>query len=75
MSNTSIPMHEVNSSQISYIGYDTNSQELYVKFRNTGKVYKYFNVPDNVWNDFKNSASVGKYFTANIKSKYSFEQI
>jgi hypothetical protein len=40
-------------------GYDRDSQTLRVRFRN-GEVYGYYNVPPNVWRNFKRVKSPGR---------------
>jgi hypothetical protein len=40
-------------------GYDRDSQTLRVRFRN-GQVYGYYNVPPNVWRNFKRVKSPGR---------------
>lgn len=65
-------MYPVNSSQISYIGYE--GTDLYIKFKN-GTVYKYANVPKDLFDNLKNSKSVGKYFTDHIKNSYDCTKI
>lgn len=64
------PMFPVKSSQISYIGYDEDNNELYVTFSND-TTYKYSDVPKEVYNELSKAKSVGKYFAQNIKNKYS----
>ncbi len=43
---------------------------LYVTLHNIKKVYEYDGVPEQVFEDFKNADSLGKYFAAHIKGKY-----
>jgi hypothetical protein len=52
----------------------TDDGKLVVVF-NTGKVYKYDNVPNNVKKDMLKADSVGKYFSENVKNKYEHEKI
>jgi len=68
------PMYPVVSSQLSYIGYDKDTQELYVTFIK-GDTYKYDNVPEIVFNEFRNSGSIGKYYLQNIKGKYTSTKV
>lgn len=67
-------MFPVQSSQISYIGYEREDKELFVTF-NDGNTYKYLDVPLLIWEEFKNSQSIGKYFISNIKKSYKYENI
>ncbi len=41
----------------------------------SGKKYRYYDVPMSVYNKFMAAESKGKFFTANIKDKYFFEQL
>jgi hypothetical protein len=68
------PMHPVSSSNISYLGYDEDDKTLYVTF-SKGGTYKYLNVSEETFNEFKNSSSVGKYYLSNIKGKYESSKI
>ena len=70
----STPMIPVNSSQISYIGFDDENNKLYVTFNNN-KTYEYLDVPYSVWKELKSSDSIGSYFTKNIKTKYQYKEI
>lgn len=68
-------MHAVSSSDIDSIGYDSNTDTLYVAFRRNGSVYTYFNVPKPVYLDFLNASSHGEYLAEYIKGSYRYEQI
>lgn len=69
-----IPMHPVESSNISYIGYDYDTQELYITFIK-GDTYKYDNVPEQVFKEFLEASSVGKYYISNIRGQYTSNKI
>ena len=47
---------------------------LIVVFRDSGAEYHYYDVPEDVWESFYDSASLGKYFNANIKGYYEYEK-
>ena len=70
----STPMIPVSSSQISYIGYNTEDGNLYVTFSNK-HTFRYNKVPLEVYNELKDASSVGKYFNANIKNSYTNTKI
>lgn len=70
----STPMIPVNSSQISYIGFDDENNKLYVTFKNN-KTFEYSDVSYKVWKELKESTSIGSYFTKNIKTKYQYKEI
>ena len=50
--------------------YNKEEENLMVRFVN-GKAYRYKNVPENIWKDFKNSHSKGKYFHSAIRNDYT----
>jgi hypothetical protein len=63
----------VSSSMIKEVE-TTDDGKLVVVF-NTGKVYKYNNIPDNIKKDMLKADSVGKYFSENVKNKYEHEKV
>ena len=67
-------MITVNSSNIESIGYDEQNHHVYVKFLN-GSLYIYKEVPLHVYEDFRDSASLGSYLHRNFKNIYSYERI
>ena len=64
----------VTSSNVSSIGYDTDSQILEVEFNN-GAVYQYSGVPEYEYDGLMNSDSKGKYLHSNIKNRYSHAKL
>ena len=65
-------MHPVNSTRISYAGWEDNT--LYLTF-NRGAQYKYLGVPREVLEKLLDSASPGNYFEDEIKGVYKVERI
>ena len=61
-------MMEVASTQIKAIGYDYETNELYVEFRN-GSTYKYLEVPETIYVRLLNAHSVGSVFQS-IKNQF-----
>lgn len=64
----------VQSSNIRSLGYDFNTSTLEIEFH-SGAVWQYFDVPESVYYNMRNSDSLGKYFHANIKGQYSESQV
>jgi len=64
----------VNSSNVSSVGYDANSQTLEIEFNNGG-VYQYSGVPESVYEGMIGAESKGKYFHANIKNTYPYSKL
>jgi hypothetical protein len=48
-----------------------NNGNLFVRLK-SGKFYEYENVPKDVYEDFVNADSLGKFFGDNIKDQYDF---
>jgi hypothetical protein len=63
----------VQSSNIVSVGYDEKSKVLEIEFDNG--IYQYFDVPQDVYEDFMNAPSLGKFFHKEIKGKYRFTQV
>lgn len=63
---------DVESNLIEQIGYDDTDKSLYVKFKNGGKVYQYFDVEFEKFAELSESESAGKYFHAEIKNKHQY---
>ncbi|NAT79109.1 KTSC domain-containing protein [Dickeya fangzhongdai] len=64
----------VNSSNLSSVGYDEESQTLEVEF-NHGGIYQYYNVPENIYTDLMGAGSVGSFFSHNIRNVYPTQKI
>ena len=58
------------SSALTEIAYWPYGKELRVQFRNSGAWYTYYDVPVEIWQDFKNAESKGRYYNQYIKGSY-----
>lgn len=67
-------MQPVSSSMISAIGYSKEHQILRVQFKNQS-VYEYSGVSRETYQALMNAGSVGKYFSANIKTAYEYYRV
>lgn len=59
----------VESSMIRAVGYDASSQELEILF-NSGKTYRYTNVPEKIYQQLLASESKGQYMHSCIIGMY-----
>jgi len=64
----------VRSSNIISVGYDKDSCILEVKF-NGGGLYRYHEVPKNIYEGINAVDSVGRYFFQNVRDKFRTERI
>ncbi len=65
-------MHQVQSSNISAIGYEQGN--LIVKFH-SGGLYRYYNVPFNVYDGFIHATSHGRYLHNYINGRYHYSRM
>ena len=59
---------------IDYRKIGINLTILDITFK-TGMKYRYYGVPQNIFDELINAESKGKYFGANIRNRYKFEKI
>jgi lysyl-tRNA synthetase, class II len=62
-----------NSSSISKVAYDSDSQFLHVQFAN-GSVYRYHQVPESEYQALLGADSPGQYLASAIKGRYEFSR-
>lgn len=61
------------SSHVSSIKYDGDAKEVSVQFHG-GDIYRYKNVPENVWNEFLGSDSKGRFIHVILTRQYEYEK-
>ncbi|WP_105172565.1 KTSC domain-containing protein [Pseudoalteromonas sp. T1lg24] len=66
--------HPVSSNAFSHIGYSSINKVLDLKLE-SGEVYRYFDIPILLWDDFYYSTSMGRFFNEHIRGRYSFEKL
>lgn len=67
-------MQKVSSSNLSAVGYNEDSKELYVEFKN-GNTYKYRDVPKQTYADLLSAESIGSKFNKSVRTVYSCIQV
>ena len=65
---------KISSSNLEALTYDGDSEELIIEFKDGGR-YAYDKVPKKIIEAFLEDQSKGKFFHANIKSKYDYKKI
>jgi hypothetical protein len=65
----------IDSSMIEAAAYDKGSKTLYLQFLNTGKVFAYEDVPEEVFQELLNAGSVGRFVRSEIKGGYTGYQV
>jgi hypothetical protein len=62
---------EVESSVIHAVGH---TRVLEIEFE-SGRVYQYFDVPQDIYDSMLQSDSKGRYFNQHIRGKYPYQEI
>ncbi|MEK4474294.1 KTSC domain-containing protein [Paenibacillus sp. FSL R7-0048] len=63
-------LEPVVSSNIAAVGYDTESQTLFVQFKGRDTVYEHPGVPRLTYEIMMAAESIGSYYARNIKKTY-----
>ncbi len=66
--------YSVESSNIASAGYDPASLTLEIEFKN-GRLYQYYDVPQQTYDEFMGSASKGTYLNNVIKKQFRCAQL
>ncbi len=62
---------KVSSSNLRSVGYDEAEGILEIEFQD-GRVYRYYEVPKEVYEDLLSAPSLGRFFLANVKDVYRY---
>ncbi len=71
----SVSMKQTTSTMIAEEGYDRDFDTLLIRFRTTGALYAYYDVPYEVFDELSEAESQGSYFNKYIKDMYEYEQL
>ena len=63
------------SKMLSAAAHDNAKQILYLRFRNTGDVYRYFDFSAANYQAFLNSESKGRFFRSQIRDHFRYERM
>ncbi len=64
----------VSSSNIVSVGYDAASMTLEVEFQN-GSVYQYYNISQNLYDEFMAAPSKGQFLAYQIKNSFPYSRV
>lgn len=64
----------VRSSNIYSVGYEANTSTLEVEF-NSGSIYRYSRVPEQVYEALMSARSHGTYFNDHVRDNYTTRQV
>jgi cytidylate kinase len=63
------------SKMLSAAAYDDSKQILYLRFRNTGEVYRYFAFTAADHQTFLSAESKGRFFRSHIRDHFRYERM
>jgi hypothetical protein len=63
------------SKMLSAAAYDDSKQILYLRFRNTGDVYRYFEFTFADYQAFLRAESKGRFFRSHIRDHFRYERM
>lgn len=64
-----------NSTCFLSIGYDEDTETLFVQFRDSGSVYAYDDVPQSIYEELNEADSMGGYYNEYIKGNYTAHRL
>lgn len=64
----------VSSKSIHHVGYDPDMQRLFLDYRG-GRLYEYFDVPDELYVRLLNATSIGRFVNYAIKPHYHYKEV
>ena len=63
------------SKMLAAAAYDNSKQILYLRFRNTGHVYRYFEFPAADYQAFLRTESKGRFLRSHIRDHFRYERM
>ena len=69
-----VDMILVESSNIESVGYDSQTEQLFIRFRQSGGLYVYFGVPSAIFKELMQAPSKGSYLNRVIRNSYAFKR-
>src|SRR5690349_9578284 len=64
----------VESGLFSSAAYRASARQLYLRFQD-GRIYRFFDCPVTVYNEFIAAASQGRYFSQQIRNQFRFQLV
>ena len=68
-------MPAVESRAIRSVDYDAESRTLFVRFRESGELYAYLEVPATEYDAFLAAESKGRFFAERVRPVYRFHHL
>ena len=65
----------IESKLLSAVAYDAEHCMLYLRFRDSGDVYRYFEFPPEQYTRLLTAESRGRHFLAHIRNQFRYERM
>lgn len=65
----------VGTAGIASMGYNAQQAVLEIEFRTDGQVWQYYEVPEDIWYEFRNTVSTDAFYYRHISGKYMERRI
>jgi lysyl-tRNA synthetase class 2 len=66
---------QLESKMFTSAAYEPDKQVLYLRFRKTGDVYRYFEFSVTDYQSFLDAESRGRFFLAHIRDRFPYERM
>jgi len=66
--------HPLESKLLASSAYDAGKHTLYLRFR-SGEFYRYFEFPQERYQEFLDAESQGRYFLSHIRNHFRYERL
>ena len=67
--------YPVESTAMTAVGYDAVERILEIQFKNGGAIRHYYEVPQELFDEFMAAESQGDFFNTNIEGKFSEKRV
>lgn len=74
MAKKDIVKHPVESTNLEWVAYDKDEKQLFIQFR-SGGLYRYFDVPEDIYEKLLKAGSKGRFHNVFIKYNYKYEKM
>ena len=68
-------MPYVQSAALEQVSYDEATHVLRAQFRQSGRTYLYYDVPQDLYDRLLFADSLGAFFNAHIRDQFDFEEV
>ena len=68
-------MAYVQSSALEQVSYDEATHILRARFRQSGRTYAYYDVPQDLYDSLIFADSLGAFFNAHVRDQFDFEEV